>query len=793
LSKDPESRPSEILVHVDISASNDPPQFTYSHSFKYRVPSGIGEIVDKTTASCDIVVYCGKTAASGDTYSFDLERKCRDEECKIKNKNGCPIIISNTNRVLVADIFHTKPTENALHEFGTALFKALFSGYAGQLLYETEPTYPNGQIFLQLNKHDDLDAIPWEYAKNGPTFLAYQRQFSRLHRQRELQLLKLPLHIVAVVLDPIIPLDDPNIHLENLYLKEQFQNFIDEHSHNNKKVTLERVFPPTTNQMDKLLMKEPKTATVLHFMGYCVSEKDQRVLVFEDDKTGEHAFIDALHLLAFLSACNTCEIARVLLEQGVPYTIGSYCPLPDDLAHKFECKFYQLLASGFPIEMAMWKARVFLNNQKDVHQSYFPGAMILYLSTFRENDGIFECEEGKPLVKLHMPPNNLELIPPALKFIGHKSELVKLNSVLKDMVDHNEQVHQIYTVTGIGGQGKTALAMEAVSRMTHLFPGGIFAWPFDCKEISVAEYLQQLSNVIFPEDVQLKLNYQNDEDTQQMGQAIIKTFTAYPSCLLILDHADTLNLAKSQGKKEAVELVAWLQKLISTQGISVKILATSFEDLNWPNEEKLLLNGFVDVDIHSGCELFYNNLSIMAKNVSKHLLQELVMQVDGHPLSLILLGHAAKRKQNSDKQLEDIIKHYCMILADEEKESRELRKHFGIMFETITPKEQLFFSMCSSFIGPITLHALLLISCLIDNREMSKNFNEDVVKNYLEQGCHHGLLSKKNEKYKIQVAFQEAMQQYNAKIKLQLYLQIPNLLNNFYIIGIPLENGELYI
>jgi hypothetical protein len=127
------------------------------------------------------------------------------------------------------------------------------------------------------------------------------------------------------------------------------------------------------------------------------------------------------------------------------------------------------------------------------------------------------------------------------------------------------------------------------------------------------------------------------------------------------------------------------------------------------------------------------------------------------------------------------------------KKSKELRKHFGMMIDTITPKEQLFFSICSSFIGPITLQALLLIGCLIDDREMSKDFNEDVVKNHLEQGCHHGLLSKKNEKYKIQVAFQEAMQQYNAKIKLQLYLQIPNLLNNFYIIGIPLENGELYI
>jgi hypothetical protein len=359
-----------------------------------------------------------------------------------------------------------------------------------------------------------------------------------------------------------------------------------------------------------------------------------------------------------------------LLEQGVPYTIGSYCSLPDDLACKFESQF---LAGGLPIEMAMWRACVFLNDQDDIWQSnYFPGAMELYSSTFQD-DGILECEKGRPLVQLHMPPNNLELIPPILRFLGHKNELIRLNAVLRDMVNYSEQACQIYTVTGISGQGKTALAMEAVRRNAHLFPGGIFIWPFDCKEISVTEYLQQLANIIFPDDTQLKLNYQSDKDIQQM-KTIIKKFTAHPSCLLVLDHADTLSFAKAQGKKEAIELVAWLQKLTSTRDISVKILATSYKHLNWQNEQEIFLNGFIDVDICNGCQLFYNNLSTTVKkyimnssNNVEQSLQELVTHVDGHPLSLILLSHAANRKQNSDKQLENIVKHYHVMLTDEEK------------------------------------------------------------------------------------------------------------------------------
>jgi hypothetical protein len=94
--------------------------------------------------------------------------------------------------------------------------------------------------------------------------------------------------------------------------------------------------------------------------------------------------------------------------------------------------------------------------------------------------------------------------------------------------------------------------------------------------------------------------------------------------------------------------VAWLQKLTSTRDISVKILATSHEHLNWQNEQEIFLNGLIGVDIRNGCQLFYDNLSTTVKgnmmnssdNVEQ-LLQELVTHMDGHPLSLILLSHAA--------------------------------------------------------------------------------------------------------------------------------------------------------
>ena len=200
LSKDQSSQPGEILAHVEVSASNDPAEFVYSHSFRYKVASG---------KDGEIIVYTDTDAASkdvnGTVFPFDLEEcnnlechkmhcqkkhshcekkvkdcgDCKKEirHCKKTDKYECPVIAGKSNRLLVADVFHTMPTQNTLHYFGTALFKALFSDSAE--LQKIKLTQQNGSIFLQLNDQD-LDDIPWEYAKDGTTFLVHCHKFVRV-------------------------------------------------------------------------------------------------------------------------------------------------------------------------------------------------------------------------------------------------------------------------------------------------------------------------------------------------------------------------------------------------------------------------------------------------------------------------------------------------------------------------------------------------------------------------------------------------------------------------------------
>jgi len=61
-------------------------------------------------------------------------------------------------------------------------------------------------------------------------------------------------------------------------------------------------------------------------------------------------------------------------------------------------------------------------------------------------------------------PGNLR--PPTTSFIGRESELAELESVLK--------AHRLVTLTGVGGVGKTRLAMELAVRLADTFPDGVF-------------------------------------------------------------------------------------------------------------------------------------------------------------------------------------------------------------------------------------------------------------------------------------------------------------------------------
>ena len=77
-----------------------------------------------------------------------------------------------------------------------------------------------------------------------------------------------------------------------------------------------------------------------------------------------------------------------------------------------------------------------------------------------------------PLRALDASPGNLR--PQVTSFIGRESEVVKIETALR--------AHRLVTLTGVGGVGKTRLALEVAARLADEFPDGV--WFFELAAVT---------------------------------------------------------------------------------------------------------------------------------------------------------------------------------------------------------------------------------------------------------------------------------------------------------------------
>ncbi len=71
--------------------------------------------------------------------------------------------------------------------------------------------------------------------------------------------------------------------------------------------------------------------------------------------------------------------------------------------------------------------------------------------------------EFPPVTTLDATPGNLR--PQTTSFIGREAELAEVHEALK--------AHRLVTLTGVGGVGKTRLALEVAARLENEFPDGV--------------------------------------------------------------------------------------------------------------------------------------------------------------------------------------------------------------------------------------------------------------------------------------------------------------------------------
>ncbi|MSP14405.1 MAG: tetratricopeptide repeat protein [Chloroflexi bacterium] len=545
--------------------------------------------------------------------------------------------------------------------YGRQLFAALFAaGSAARQALEAWP--PGTGRLLFVTEDAQVQRVPWEYTCGPRGYLAADYPFVRglpPAQRRPAPALAEGLHIVAVPSNPLDPTVPPlDIEGEWLRLREEVEKI-------DGALVLERTRPPTLFALRQLVAQRQNR--VVHFMGHGGAFQGEAVLLFEND-IGAAAPVTAQDFerrvrgTVFLVTLNACisarpgatpfgNLAAALVRQGTPYALGMQMAIVDGDARTFSRTFYSELARGSPVEQALLQARLELAGSP---QPWAVGVPVLY-TTLQAPAAGFPPQAGKARIEEHQPPLQLDALPRAAgAFQGRVPELLALGQRLT-----GDSRPRLLTIHGSGGQGKTALAREAAERFAHAWHSG--AWGISLETLpSRAQLVHNLARF-------LGIATEQMADPGAVERQVIGRL-AGPRTLLVLDNAETLVQAVDAGNADAIALAGFLRD--SLAGSRATLLVTSRDYLGWPGEQGLDLEGLQAED---GARLFTQSAPQRAGEVEMALAAGLSRRVEGHPLSLRLLGGAFNAR---DIPLADFTQQYeAELLQAQDRYKAEDHRH----------------------------------------------------------------------------------------------------------------------
>ena len=274
-----------------------------------------------------------------------------------------------------------------------------------------------------------------------------------------------------------------------------------------------------------------------------------------------------------------------------------------------------------------------------------------------------------PLRALDSALGNLRT--PNTSFVGRESEIVELATTLK--------AHRLITMTGVGGVGKTRLALEIAVRSAHDFPDGVF----------VVELAAIGDPAAVPEAVAAVLGVTQQPGTTLAGS--IANALDGRSRLLVFDNCEHL-----------LDAAADLIETILARSETVKILATSREGLRL-NEEQLWPVPSLDVN-SSAATLFADRASAVAPTASisadADAVTEICRRVDGIPLAIELA--ASRLLSMTVSEVRDHLDDRFRLLVGSRRgleRHQTLRHAVQWSYDLLDGDEKTLLNRCSVFAG----------------------------------------------------------------------------------------------
>ncbi len=515
-----------------------------------------------------------------------------------------------------------------------------------------------GNERLVLVAEDPLVAsIPWEYLRdqNGK-LLAARLNFVRgipQERRRDSFSLLSPLEIVAITVSPV---DEPRV----LNTEREWRDLVEAVTVTDppKSLTLKRVRPPTRNQMERSLGRQG--TSIVHFMGHSASRDGKALLAFEDARARSHLvdaadFADSLNTHVFLVVLNSClsafvsstesgtvtefgNIARTLVHQGFPYTLGMQFEVPDNAALVLSRALYDFLLQEHSVEEAVMHTRRALEEPgKLPNPHWLAGIPVLYTSLLTPASP-FQLAAGQPTIQ--PDPKQLEstcditALPPAEHFIGRGNEISQaLDALLAPGARGFVLLH------GLGGIGKTATARAVAERVGWHYQDRVLAISFETFA-SIDPANQLTVNEQFADRFYNRLaRYYGLDPTLyplpvDLQHAIVQRRTHMRS-LLVLDNIETLIDAQRRDHPEAIALASFIRRLKEGDG-AVLFTSRMVPPSDWGDCQIVSIPGLSD---EAGAALFLALLPADREHLAPLVARQALSQrVQGHPLSIRLLA-----------------------------------------------------------------------------------------------------------------------------------------------------------
>jgi predicted ATPase len=291
-----------------------------------------------------------------------------------------------------------------------------------------------------------------------------------------------------------------------------------------------------------------------------------------------------------------------------------------------------------------------------------------------------------PLRALDVNPGNLR--PATTSFIGRESEVGEVQAAVK--------AHRLVTLTGVGGVGKTRLALEVAERLHDEFPDGI--WVFELAAVT--------DPAAVPDAVAAVLGI-----TQQPGRSVAESVAAALEGrvrLLVLDNCE-----------HVLDAAADLIEAILAASATTKMVATSREGLGIADEQ---LWPVPSLDVGAGVDSAAVALFVeRAQHVSPHFtvgedgeaaaVVEICGRLDGIPLAIELA--ASRMATMTAGEVRDRLDQRFRLLVGSRRaleRHHTLRHAVAWSYDLLDDTEKTVLDRCSVFAGGFDLQSACAVA-----------------------------------------------------------------------------------